>query len=154
VPVGQQEVATLGWLAPHRRDRSSRQIQGWRKANRTRRLKPASLTFDNSSSKRHAVAISTDFPKPKHSSKIGIATKIATMKSIKFLLYRSTNQAVKIEGSCESRGRCKKKAKGKFEILGATVLKLVIIRSYDPKNSIISPLENLNTLKLLTIIAE
>jgi len=47
-----------------------------------------------------------------------------------------------------------KKAKGKFEILGATVLKLVIIRSYDPKNSIISPLENLNTLKLLTIIAE
>ncbi len=49
VPVGQQEVATPGWLAPDCRDHSRRQIQGRRKANRTRRLKPASPTFDNSS---------------------------------------------------------------------------------------------------------
>ena len=48
-PVGQQEVAPPEWLAPHRRDHSRCQIQGRRKANRTRRLKPASPTFDNSS---------------------------------------------------------------------------------------------------------
>ncbi len=50
VPVGQQEVATPEWLAPNRRDRPRRQIQGRRKANRTRRLKPASPIFDDSSS--------------------------------------------------------------------------------------------------------
>ena len=49
VPVGQQEVAPPGRLAPDRRHHSRRQIQGRRKANRTRRLKPASPTFDNSS---------------------------------------------------------------------------------------------------------
>ena len=49
MPVGQQEVAPPEWLAPHRRDHSRCQIQGRRKANRTRRLKPASPTFDNSS---------------------------------------------------------------------------------------------------------
>ena len=48
-PVGQQEVASPGRLAPDRRHHSRRQIQGRRKANRTRRLKPASPTFDNSS---------------------------------------------------------------------------------------------------------
>ena len=47
--VGQQEVASPGRLAPDRRHHSRRQIQGRRKANRTRRLKPASPTFDNSS---------------------------------------------------------------------------------------------------------
>ena len=50
VPVGQQEVATPGWLAPDRRNHSRRQIKERRKANRTRRLKPASPTFDNNSS--------------------------------------------------------------------------------------------------------
>ena len=50
VPVGQQAVAPPGRLAPDRRHHSRRQIQGRRKANRTRRLKPASPTFDNSSS--------------------------------------------------------------------------------------------------------
>ena len=49
VPLGQQEVAPPGRLAPDRRHHSRRQIQGRRKANRTRRLKPASPTFDNSS---------------------------------------------------------------------------------------------------------
>ncbi len=49
VPVGRQEVAPPGWRAPPRRDRSRRQILGSRKANRTRRLKPPSPTFDNSS---------------------------------------------------------------------------------------------------------
>ena len=44
------EVASPGRLAPDRRHHSRRQIQGRRKANRTRRLKPASPTFDNSSS--------------------------------------------------------------------------------------------------------
>ena len=58
VPVGQQEVASPGRLAPDRRHHSRRQIQGRRKANRTRRLKPASPTFDNSSPLRHAQAVS------------------------------------------------------------------------------------------------
>jgi NADP-dependent 3-hydroxy acid dehydrogenase YdfG len=42
-------VATARWLAPARRDHQGRQIQGRRKANRTRRLKSPSPTFDNSS---------------------------------------------------------------------------------------------------------
>ena len=58
VPVGRQEVAPPGWLAPDRRHHSRRQIQGRRKANRTRRLKPASPTFDNSSQPKRLTSLS------------------------------------------------------------------------------------------------
>ena len=51
-----QEVAPPGRLAPDRRHHLRRQIQGRRKANRTRRLKPASPTFDNSSKDAHILA--------------------------------------------------------------------------------------------------
>ena len=48
VPVGSQEMAASRRISPPRRDRRGRQIQRRRKADRTRRLKPPSPTFDNS----------------------------------------------------------------------------------------------------------
>ena len=45
------------WLAPHRRDHSRCQIQGRRKANRTRRLKPASPTFDGAVKSRFLMRV-------------------------------------------------------------------------------------------------
>ena len=57
MPVGQQEVAPPEWLAPHRRDHSRCQIQGRRKANRTRRLKPASPTFDGAVKSRFLMRV-------------------------------------------------------------------------------------------------
>ena len=45
VPVGSQEMATSRRISPPRRDRRGRQIQGRRKADRTRRLKTTVTNF-------------------------------------------------------------------------------------------------------------
>ena len=39
------KMAPSGWFTPTRRDHPGRHVQGWRKANRPRRLKPSSPTF-------------------------------------------------------------------------------------------------------------
>ena len=64
--IAQQEVASPGRLAPDRRHHSRRQIQGRRKANRTRRLKPASPTFDGAVKSRWPTGVlAVVFPVPR-----------------------------------------------------------------------------------------
>ena len=47
-PAGEQDVTTSRWIAPARRDRPRRRIQGPREVNRTRRLNPSSPTLGHS----------------------------------------------------------------------------------------------------------
>ena len=97
VPVGQQEVAPPGRLAPHRRHHSRRQIQGRRKANRTRRLKPASPTFDNSSSWRTARRCSAALPL--------IPRSMSNSTSIRFTACEGTLMPQNIAGAVRREAR-------------------------------------------------